>query len=74
MSKKKYNKAITLEYQYQDNPESEQLVEEVFSKIFSHLIQEKKKLIAYFNSDSFKCDYACLKKKKSILVDFLSIH
>jgi len=72
--KKKYKKEITLEYKYDDSPESEKALEEMFDKIFSHVIQERKKLIAYFNSDTYKKDYEYLCKKKSILVDFLSIH
>ncbi len=72
--KKKYKKNIELEYQYIDTPESEQVLEEVFSKMFSHIIQEQKKLRAYFKSDSYKKDYEHLCKKKSILVDYLSIH
>lgn len=72
--KKKYKKDVTVSYQYEDSPESELALEQVFDKIFSHIIQEQKKLRTYFSSDEFKRDYKYLCKEKSILADFLSIH
>lgn len=74
MTKRKYNKSIKLDYQYVNTPESEKMLEEVFSRIFSHIIQEQKQLRAYFKSEKFKSDYGYLLKKKSNLADFLSIH
>lgn len=73
MSKKKYNKSINLEYQYVDTPESEQILEKVFDKLFSDLIRDRKKLIAYYSSDDYKREYEYLVSKNSILVDFLPI-
>lgn len=70
---KKYKKNITLDYRYVDTPESEQALQEVFSKIFSKIIQDQKKLRAYFSSDLYKKEYEYLSKKKSSLVDFLPI-
>jgi spore coat protein CotF len=72
--KKKYKKDVTISYQYANTPESEQVLEQVFDKIFSHIIQRQKQLKEYFNSDAFKEDYTRLQKRKSILVDYLSIH
>lgn len=74
MRKKKYNKSINLEYKYEDTPESEAALEKVFDKLFSDLIQERKKLVAYFSSEGFKKEYKQLLKKKSVLADYLSIH
>ena len=72
--KKKYKKDVTITYQYADTPESEQVLEQVFDKIFSKIIKKQKQLREYFKSDVFKEDYKRLRKRKSILVDFLSIH
>lgn len=71
--KMKYNKSIKLEYQYEKTPHSEQVLEEVFSMIFSKIIQDRKKLHEYFSSDLYKKEYEYLRKKKSSLVDFLPI-
>lgn len=73
-SKRHYKKSIELEYQYVNTPESEQVLEEVFSKIFSHIIQEQKQLRTYLKSDELKKDYEYLCKKRSSLADYLSIH
>jgi len=72
-SKKKYNKSITLDYQYVDSPESEQVLGEVYSKLFSKIIQDQKKLREYFSSDLYKKEYEHLSKRKSSLVDFLQM-
>lgn len=72
--KKRYKKDITITYQFVNTPESEQVLEQVFDKIFSDIIQKQKKLREYFNSDAFKEVYKRLSKRKSILVDYLSIH
>lgn len=74
MRKRKYNKSINLEYHYENLPDSEQALGKVFDKLFSDLIQDRKKLISYFNSDDFKKEYKYLCKKKSVLADYLSIH
>lgn len=71
--KRKYNKPINLEYKYENTLESEQVLEKVFDRIFSDIIQDRKKLIAYYNSDDYKKEYEYLVSKKSILVDFLPI-
>ena len=71
---KKYKKDITVTYRYAKTPESEQVLEQVFDKIFSHIIQRQKQLKEYFNSNAFKEDYKRLQKRKSILVDSLSVH
>ena len=71
---RKYKKDITLKYHYANASESEQVLEQVFDKIFSQMIQKQKKLRAYFSSDAFKEDYKRLRKRKSILVDYLSAH
>lgn len=72
--KKKYKKEVTITYKYADTPESEQVLECTFDKIFSQMIQKQKKLREYFGSDAFKEVYKKLNKRKSILVDYLSIH
>ena len=72
--KKKYKKDVTITYQYADTPESEQVLEQAFDKIFSQIIQRQKQLKEYFNSDAFREDYKRLCKRKSILVDYLSVH
>ena len=72
--KKKYKKDVTITYQYADTPESEQVLEQTFDKIFSNLIQKQKQLREYFNSNDYKTVYKQLCKKRSILVDYLSIH
>ena len=71
--KKKYKKDITLEYKYEDSPESEKALEELFDKLFSKIIQGRKKMNAYYKSDLYKKDYEYLSKRKSILTDFLPI-
>ena len=71
---KKYKKDVTITYQFANTPESEQIVEQVFDKIFSHIIQKQKKLKNFFRSDEYKEVYRQLCKRKSILVDYLSIH
>lgn len=72
--RKKYKKNIELEYKYVDTPDTEQILEAVYDKLFAQIIQEQKKLRAYFKSEQFRKDYKYLLKKKSILADFLSIH
>ncbi len=74
MTKRKYNKNITLEYQYLDSPESEAALERVFDKVFAGLIQKQKRLREYLASEDYKKLYKHLKKKRSILADFMSIH
>ncbi len=71
--KKKYRKDITLDYKYTESSESEQIVEEVFSRLFSKIIQDQKKLREYFSSDLYKKEHEYLSKKKSSLVEFLPI-
>ena len=72
--KKKYKKDVTISYQYAKTPESEKVLEQVFDKIFSQMIQKQKKLREYFSSDAFKEEYKRMQKRKSILVDYLSGH
>jgi len=71
---KKYNKSVKIRYEYVNSPDSEKVLEEVFDKIFSQIIQKQKQLREYFNSDAFREDYKRLCKRKSILVDYLSVH
>ncbi|GEM_PF-5232523 len=69
--KRKYKKNITIEYRYQEATESEQVLEEVFNKIFSGIIQKQKQLREYFRSSEYKTLYTHLYKSKSPLIDFL---
>lgn len=74
MTKRNYKKDIALEYQYLDSPESEIVLEQVFDKVFANLIQKQKRLREYFTSEVYKRNYEILCKRKSILVDYLSVH
>lgn len=71
---KRYNKSVSLEYQHIDSDESQKVVDEMFNKLFTDMIQKRKQLIRYFASEEFKNEYKLLRKKKSLLVDFLSVH
>jgi len=72
--KRKYKKDITIEYQYQDSPESEAALGEAFDSIFTNMIQGQKRLKEYFNSDEYKKFYDELCKRKSLLAEFLTAH
>ena len=60
---RKYKKDITLKYHYANASESEQVLEQVFDKIFSQMIQKQKKLREYFSSDAFKEEYKKLSEE-----------
>ncbi|KKR50059.1 MAG: hypothetical protein UT84_C0015G0007 [Candidatus Curtissbacteria bacterium GW2011_GWA1_40_16] len=72
--KRKYKKDVTIEYHYQDAPESEIALEEAFDSIFTGMIQGQKKLKAYFKSDEYRRIYQNLSEQKSLLAEFLPGH
>ena len=72
--KKHYKKDVAITYQYANTPESEQVLEQAFDKIFSQIIQKQKQLREYFSSDEYKRVYGYLCKRRSILADYLSAH
>lgn len=71
--RRKYKKNLKVEYKYEDTPESERILEEVYDKLFNEIIQKQKQLRKYYASDEYKKEYKHLCKMKSILVDFLPI-
>lgn len=71
---KKYNKSVKVRYEYVNLPDSEKVVDRMYDSIFSQIIQRQKQLKNFFRSDEYKEIYKQLCKRKSILVDYLSIH
>ncbi len=70
----KYNKNIELDYRFIASDENNNALEEAFDLIFSKLIQDQKKLRRYLKSEEFMRLKERMRKKRSILFDYLSAH